>query len=186
MKSGAVQTIARTLDHAEPKIQSTRLAGVSIILDGEESPKTLLIKRAEREGDPWSGQIAFPGGKMNQGDESVLRAAIRETREEVGVDLAGDAAFLGYLGAFRTHTGTMDVVPAVFLLKKKAEITPNEEVSDYKWVGLGSLLASGSRSTYRLEMGGSSMEMPAFATGDYVIWGLTFRIIETLLDRLRA
>jgi 8-oxo-dGTP pyrophosphatase MutT (NUDIX family) len=186
LKAGAVPAIARTLEHAEPKIKSTRLAGVSVILDGEETPRTLLIKRAEREGDPWSGQIAFPGGKMNEGDESVLHAAIRETKEEVGLDLAGDAAFLGYLGSFRTHTGTMDVVPSVFLLKKKAEISPNEEVSDFKWVGLGSLLATGSRSTYRFQTSGTSVEMPAFVTGDYVIWGLTFRIIETLLDRLRA
>lgn len=186
MKNGAVPTIARALDQAEPKAQSTRLAGISIIFDGEEAPKTLLIKRAEREGDPWSGQIAFPGGKMNDGDESVLKAAIRETKEEVGVDLAADAAFLGYLGTFRTHTGTMDVVPAVFLLKKRPKITPNEEVSGYRWVGLSSFLASGSRSTYRFGMGSTSTEMPAFVEGDYVIWGLTFRIIETLLELMRA
>jgi len=121
---------------------------------------------------------------MNQDDESALKAAIRETMEEVGVDLGEDATLLGYFGSFRTHTGAMDVIPAVFLLKERVEVVPNPEVSSYRWVELDSF-QPGSRSTFAFGEGLVKREMPAYVIGDYVIWGLTLRMIEALLERAR-
>jgi 8-oxo-dGTP pyrophosphatase MutT (NUDIX family) len=144
----------------------------------------LLIKRAERDGDAWSGQVAFPGGKMNSDDESVLKAAVRETREEVGIDLNRDATLLGYFGSFRTHTGEMDVVPAVFGLKRKVEVMPNPEVSGYKWVGLDAFHSPQSKSTLTFGVGAAKREMPAYVVGDYVVWGLTYKMVEALLERI--
>ncbi len=165
----------------QPPIESKRLAAVAVIVADESKPRTLLIRRAEHLDDPWSGQIAFPGGKMGGGDRSAKDTAIRETKEEVGLDLAAGAGFAGYYIPFRTHTGEMDVIPAVFLIEREVEVIPNSEVSGYKWVGLNEFLLPSSASAYRLKARGFSRDMPAFALGDYVVWGLTHRIISSLL-----
>jgi 8-oxo-dGTP pyrophosphatase MutT (NUDIX family) len=173
--------IMKKLDSNEPPSGQMR-AAVSIVLQNREAPSILLIKRADREGDPWSGQVAFPGGKAQEGDATLKDTAIRETKEEVGIDLRTQAEFLGYFTPFKTHTGTLDVTPSAFLLKTEAEVKSNEEVASYRWVKLERLLSGRARSTYRLEFGGQAREMPAMLVDDYVVWGLTHRIISTLLE----
>lgn len=181
MQDGILRKLLSGLTATQPAIRSKKLAAVAVILSGEANPKTLLIKRAERTGDPWSGQVAFPGGKTGEGDRSARETAVREAREEVGVDLGREAEFAGYSVPFRTHTGDMDVIPAVFVLKREAKVVPNGEVSGHRWVDLGLFLDPRSESTYHLRAGGTSGDLPAFAVGDYVVWGLTHRIISTLL-----
>jgi 8-oxo-dGTP pyrophosphatase MutT (NUDIX family) len=151
-----------------------------VILRDTESPSVLLIKRAYRVDDPWSGQVAFPGGKAREEDSTLKETAIRETREEVGIDLGQDADFLGCFTPFRTHTGTLDVFPAVFLLKKDVEVRPNEEVSSYQWVKLEELTAEQGRSSHRVDEGGQTREVPALLVNGYLVWGLTHRIISSL------
>ena len=185
MAAEILPEMLRRLESVEPDVKSKKLAAVSVIIFGRE-PKTLLIKRAERLNDPWSGQVAFPGGKMVDGDQSAKQTAVRETREEVGVDLARDATFSGYHRRFRTHTGEMDVIPTVFLLKREVEVVPNEEVAGFRWVGLGEFLRPRSASTYQLGTHGASRDMPAYLVGDYMVWGLTHRIISSLLGRASA
>lgn len=181
-----LSAILGSLDSAQPSIETKRLAAVAIILDIRSSPRTLLIKRAERHGDPWSGQVAFPGGKMARGDTSARDTAVRETKEELSLDLSKDSSFLGYYRPFRTHTGEMDVIPAVFQLMRDVRVVPNTEVSEYAWVELTKFLLPRSASTYRFKAGAASMEMPAFVIGDYVVWGLTHRILSSLLGEASA
>lgn len=181
MSLGILSELKRKLESKQPAVEQAKLAAVSVIVDERPEPRMFLIRRAERSGDPWSGQVAFPGGKMKLGDGSARQTAVRETMEEVGVDLARHADFLGYYCSFTTHTGSMDVIPSVFHLKGEVKVSPNEEVSSYRWVGLDELLSSRLRSTYRIEADGVAREMPAYALGDYVVWGLTQRIISGLL-----
>ena len=178
-----LERISKSLGVQEPTPKGLRFAAVSIVISERESPKVLLIRRAERLGDPWSGQIAFPGGKMQQGDRTARDTAVRETLEEVGFDLTEMSAFLGYGNVTTTHTGSMDVVPAVFELKRRVEVKPNEEVASFRWVGLRELMAPGARSSYTFESGGRTVELPALTSGDYVVWGLTHRILTSLLGR---
>jgi len=166
----------------EPPQKGLRFASVSIVVRDRQFPSVLLIKRAERAGDPWSGQVAFPGGKMQEGDRSAKDTAVRETMEEVGIDLGKSAEFLGYGGATTTHTGTMDVVPSAFELKESVEVKPNAEVASYRWIDLEELLAPSARATYTFERGGAAVGMPAYAVGDYVVWGLTYRILNTFFE----
>ena len=142
----------------------------------------LFIKRAERAGDPWSGQVAFPGGKARPEDRTPRDTAARETLEEVGFDLEQTAQFLGYGALMRTHTGTMDVIPAVFELKSGVVITPNEEVASYRWVDLQDLLSPASQSTFQFSSQDRTVRMPAYTAGDYVVWGLTQRILSSMLQ----
>jgi 8-oxo-dGTP pyrophosphatase MutT (NUDIX family) len=178
----SIESISRRLSEPESVPREERLAAVAVILAGEDL-RILLIRRVKREGDPWSGQIALPGGKMQEGDGSPKEAAIRETLEEVGIDLRRSARFLGQMPPVRTHTGTMLVVPSVFALSREPEVRENpSEVASHRWVGLGSLAEPEARATYDLETRGGRMNMPAYRVGDYVVWGLTHRIISTLLD----
>jgi len=181
MASDLMARIQENLVTDEPMQKGLRLAAVSMILHGRRSPSVLLIERARRAGDPWSGQIAFPGGKMQEGDRDARDTAVRETREEVGINLDRVASFLGYGEVTRTHTGTMDVVPSVFTLNREVEIRRNEEVASSRWVELDDLLAPGARSTFRLGYEGKAVQMPAYAVGGYVVWGLTYRILSTLV-----
>jgi 8-oxo-dGTP pyrophosphatase MutT (NUDIX family) len=157
-----------------------RLAAVAIIIRDKDSPSVLMIRRAEKKGDPWSGQVAFPGGKMQEGDASARATAVRETYEEVGIDLEKTADFLGYAEATVTHTGTMEVVPAAFLLRDEVAVKPNEEVASHRWIKLDQMLAPRSQSVYRLSREGIELRMPAYSVEDYVVWGLTYRIVSTL------
>ena len=174
--------ITRNLSPHEPPQKGLRFASVAVIVRGRRFPSVLLIRRAERVGDPWSGQVAFPGGKMQEGDRSAMDTAIRETMEEVGIDLGRFGEFLGYGGVATTHTGTMDVVPSVFELEESVEVKPNGEVASFRWVELEQLLAPSSRSTFYLKGEGKVVGMPAYAVGDYMVWGLTFRILNSFLE----
>jgi len=177
-----IAKVARNLVAQEPLEKGLRFAAVSIIVRDRKYPSVLLIRRAERLGDPWSGQIAFPGGKMKPGDKTARDTAVRETMEEVGIDLNSKAEFLGYGGVATTHTGTLDVVPSVFILKEGVEVKPNEEVASFRWVNLEDFLEPRTRSTYDLDRDGTTVGLPAFAVGDYVVWGLTYRILSTVLE----
>ena len=165
----------------EPPVKGRRVAAVAMIVKGKDSPSVLLIRRAEQRGDPWSGQIAFPGGKMQGGDMTAKDTAVRETREEVGFDLDVTSDFLGYGRVTTTHMRTLDVVPAVFRLKKEVKVKPDEEVDSYRWVPLGDLAAPQSKSEYVMQAQGGPMAFPALKLGDYVVWGLTHSIITSLL-----
>jgi len=177
-----LQILKGKLNAGEPLTGQLKRASVAVTFKDSEAPSVLLIKRADRVNDPWSGQVAFPGGKAQEGDGSLKETAIREAREEVGLDLGKDADFLGYFTTFRTHTGTLDVIPAVFLVRKEVEVHPNEEVSSYRWVEVGKLTTNQARSTYRVDSEGHTSEMPALLVDDLTIWGLTHRIIVSLLS----
>jgi len=173
--------VVRNLVPHEPPQKEQRFASVSIIIRDRWFPSVLLIRRAERKGDPWSGQVAFPGGKMQGGDKTARGTAVRETMEEVGIDLSRHAEFLGYGAVAMTHTGTINVVPSVFELKRIVEVRPNEEVASFRWVELEELQAPSAKATYDLNSDGR-VRMPAYVVGDYVVWGLTYRILSAFLD----
>ena len=182
MGTEIIARVTKNLVPQEPQPKGLRFAAVSIVVRDRQSPSVLLIKRAEHPSDPWSGQIAFPGGKMQSGDRTARDTAIRETLEEVGIDLGKAAEFLGYAAVTTTHTGTMDVVPSVFILKEGVEVKANEEVASYRWVDLEDLLAPVAGSVHRLEFNGKVVEMPAYVVGDYEVWGLTYRILSLFLS----
>ena len=156
-------------------------AAVAVIINSSRSTNSLLlIRRTERTGDPWSGQIAFPGGHRAPGDRSFLETAIRETNEEVGISLR-DHPVLGVLPLIYARTRSVRVAPFVFQLKTNVEVHPNVEVANAFWVSINDLAQSKVvRSKVRVDE--KELNVDSYICGENVIWGLTLRIIKILLD----
>ncbi|HMJ14340.1 MAG TPA: CoA pyrophosphatase, partial [Polyangiaceae bacterium] len=115
---------AHAADSAVHLDSSKRHAAVAAVLrDAEHGAEALLIRRAAREGDPWSGHMAFPGGQREPHDQDLLDTAVRETHEEIGLDLREHAALLGRLETLPAVAGGrrigMNVTPFVFELRSE-------------------------------------------------------------------
>jgi 8-oxo-dGTP pyrophosphatase MutT (NUDIX family) len=162
-------------------------AAVALVLLDTVPPglEILLIRRAERVGDPWSGQIAFPGGRYERGDPDLLATAIRETREETGVDL-GHAERLGSLDDLYPRTATLPPVvvrPFVFALDRRPPpgLVPSAEVERAFWLPLVRLGEPGVRREITLKLRGVERTFPAYLVDDEVIWGMTERILTPFI-----
>jgi 8-oxo-dGTP pyrophosphatase MutT (NUDIX family) len=177
-------------DPGGPPDGSPRAAVAAIFRERAGAGAELFfIQRAERHNDPWSGHIAFPGGRRDASDATLLATAIRETREEVGIELAGAEllARLPDVPAFtRTKRGTLVVTPYVFGLRQDAVPRPNEEVASTLWVPFQSLAVGEGKGTFKFTWDGKELDLPCIRLepDQHVLWGMTYRMLETLLEAL--
>lgn len=166
--------------------EGVRKAAVALIFRaGEEGrPELLFIKRAEYPGDPWSGQVAFPGGREEHGDASLVHTAIRETYEETGIDLARDGKIIGTLDDLYPRTVRLPAIsvrPFVFVLDCCAELTLSSEVALAFWIPFGSLATTDAWREDTVFARGIQINARVFRHQDHVIWGMTERILAQLL-----
>lgn len=163
----------------------TRAAVAVIAAPGPDS--LLLIRRADRPGDPWSGQMGLPGGRSEPADHDLMATAVREAMEEVGIALAaGDlVGQLDDVAPRSPHLPPLMVRPFAFCLTGRPPVVANAEVADYLWVELESLLRPDSHRPTSISFGGASREFPAFHVGPAPVWGMTERILAPLISALR-
>jgi 8-oxo-dGTP pyrophosphatase MutT (NUDIX family) len=153
-------------------------AAVAVILTLEDSEFSILfVKRVESLADPWSGQIGLPGGKREPEDRNLQQNVVRETFEETGIDLLNNH-FLGLLPAMRsTPRPELMILPFVIFLEHKPIIKLNrKELESFTWIPLQRIRKS--KNTVRI----GSKEVPAYVVGKTVIWGLTYRILESFFQ----
>jgi len=165
----------------------TRRAAISAVLR-EAGPdlEVLLIRRAIREGDPWSGHMALPGGHFSPTDADLLRTALRETREEVGLDLELGGEYLGRLDDFvPAQRFDISVRPFVFSITSPAELALGDEVDEALWVPLLPLIGGARRTSFELVHEGRKLTLPGWDIDGRVVWGLTYRVLTLLFERLR-
>lgn len=165
------------------------LASVALVLrPARDGSELLIIKRGRLDRDPWSGHMALPGGRMEAHDESLLRTAIRETHEEVGIDLDEAGRTLGRLERVEpvsTALPTLTVVPFVFGVSTGTEARiASREVAEFHWVPLGHLRSPDNRTIHRLHRSGREHTFPAIDVAGRTVWGLTHRILSDFLERL--
>ncbi len=180
-RSGLAQRAAPRQAAAEPAY-----AAVAMILrDAGAGAEVLFIERAMRPGDPWSGHMAFPGGRLEPGDVSPRAAACRETREEVGLELSR-AEYLGHLCDLAGRSGApkpMIVSAHAFHLAEDQSLALDlEEVRSAFWFPVAELRNASRRTTHTLrEL--QDRSFPAIVVGDpgrHFVWGLTYRFLEAM------
>jgi 8-oxo-dGTP pyrophosphatase MutT (NUDIX family) len=162
-------------------------AAVAVVLRDDAGPMELLfIERARREGDPWSGDIAFPGGRIDEEDASAQAAAERETLEEVGLFLDAPA-LLGRLNdryGMKSTTSGIVVSAFVYHVHQPSALTENYEVKEAFWFPVEALLERRRHVTYLQERG---LRFPGIVVADEerkVVWGLTYRFVTQFLEIL--
>jgi 8-oxo-dGTP pyrophosphatase MutT (NUDIX family) len=187
----SLDEIRRVLAAHEPRTVAAaekRQAAVAMILcQRSEAPEVLFIERARQQGDPWSGHMAFPGGRMEPGDADSRRAAERETLEEVGLDLSS-AERLGRLDDLSGHRapGVPELVISAFVyhLPDPPELVLNHEVREAFWFPIASLLDPERHVDYpAYQLDG--LPYPGILVGRperHVVWGLTYRFLESFFE----
>lgn len=161
-------------------------AAVALVLRPGESGELelLMIKRADFEGDPWSGHVALPGGRREPDDMSLERTVVRETWEETAIDIDRDGAVIGALDEVSPRTPTVRRVivrPFVAAVAADVAVVESPEVAAAFWVPLSSLRETAAWITAEVVAQGRPLSVSAFAHGEYVVWGLTERILRAFL-----
>jgi 8-oxo-dGTP pyrophosphatase MutT (NUDIX family) len=191
----AIRRLAASLEQrpgtAAEFYEGARYAAVALMLriGPEAELEMLLVKRADYEGDPWSGHIALPGGRREPDDASLEDTAVRETREEIDVDLRTDARTLGMLDELSPRTPVLPPIiirPFVFALERDVEVTPSAEVAVAFWVPLAQLRDPGMWGEATVIVRGEERRVSSVRVGEHIVWGLTERILVQFFARLDA
>jgi len=179
--SSAVSKVSKVLRAVWDEQGANASVAVILRLDGGKL-RVLFVRRVRNSRDPWSGQMALPGGKREAKDRSLKETVIRETLEETNINLLENCRFLGVMSVFQSKPRPeTKVLPFVVLVEDKQLIRLNEnELEEYFWVSVEELVRNRTKARFGFA------ESPAFVLGNMIIWGLTFRIIERLVYLLET
>lgn len=182
--------IRRLLADRQPcplTIGSHRHAAVALILcDAAHGPEILFIERAQHESDPWSGDLGFPGGKIEVDDDEPRRAAERETLEEIGFDLQ-QARYLGRLDDLAGAHLPVVISCFVYEAGKTVTFSLSEEVAEVFWVPLRTLIDPRRHRLATVFFRGERLRRPAIdlhGPDRTVLWGITYRLVCQFLQIL--
>ncbi len=176
------------IDTGEPDRESERRdAAVALIVRAGDPLDFLLIKRAEHERDPWSGQMALPGGRWELDDAHLLYTAVRETREETGLDLEGvgvPIARLEDVAPQSERLPKMRIAPFVFAVPQDAQASvTSPELASVHWVPIDLLRDPTVTTSTRIHFTGFSKVFPSYRVVGEHVWGLTHRILTDFVAR---
>ena len=157
-----------------------RRAAVAVVVSREDDPALVFIRRKVRQSDPWSGQMAFPGGFQAGSGESLATTAAREAFEETGLDLAAHGRLLGVMDDFSPRTPFLPpivVTPHVFAVGAREPLAPGDEADEALWIPARDIFDPANRTTFAIALPGGERAFPAIEVGSHLVWGLTERIL---------
>ena len=173
--------------HAPAMEADARRAAVAVIFGPDD--ELLFIHRAERAGDLWSGHMAFPGGREDPEDESLFATVLRETLEELGLDLSS-ARCLGALSPLLSPRNTpnrqIHVLPWVFRLDHWPPLFPNEEVAGVVRFDFRRCLAREARGTVPYTWQGTAYDLPCVQLDGTLLWGMSLRMVDEIIEHAEA
>lgn len=179
---------ALPLDPPPIELHRIRQAAVTILLrEAPGAAELLIIKRAERADDHWSGHLALPGGRADATDANLVTTAARETWEEVGIQLQEPTDFLGRLPTLvpgNPRLPQIEIAPFIAVASSAVQLTLNDEVASAFWLPVRDLQETGLSETYRFPYGDAILKYPAYPSPQGLIWGITQRILTDFLDLL--
>jgi len=163
--------------------QSNRAAVALLLRCGEQGAEILFMQRARHPQDPWSGNLSFPGGRIDEDDAGPLEAAIRETEEELGLVLA-EEQLIGQLDDLHGSRVPIQVSCYVFVIDHNQQICSNEEVAHSFWLPVSELHQPWRHGIHEVDWHGDTLAVPAIRISDNlpILWGLTYRFIRQFLE----
>lgn len=164
--------------------EHTHAAVALLLRQSRRGVEILFILRAEFTGDPWSGNIAFPGGHIEADDDSARAAAERETLEEIGIDLR-HGEFLGRLDDVAGAHLPVIVSCFSYIVAESTPITPNREINETFWVPLSTLADPNRQRLHYVIFRGEQLERPAIdllGPGRTLLWGMTYRLVSHFMQ----
>jgi 8-oxo-dGTP pyrophosphatase MutT (NUDIX family) len=187
-----IENQIKTYRPAVLRLGQNKHAAVALMLrQTQEHIEALFIERAQHENDPWSGQMALPGGMVEGFDADARRAAERETLEEVGIDLTA-SAYLGRLddqqGRHRGHTAGIVIRCFVYAVDPAAQPSPNNEVQDIVWAPVHRLLDARNYTQVDHPVYPGE-KFPGIRVSDkdhQIVWGLTRRFIASFFTTIQV
>ncbi len=188
----SIASIEETLTSHAPRIIETERrarAAVALILRGRgNDPEILFIERARHENDPWSGDLGFPGGRLEPGDPDLRSTAERETSEEIGLELR----LHRYLGRLDDLAGAhLPIVVSCFVyaMDHPTPLVFSEEVAKSFWIPFSHLCDPRRHDSRTVYFRGAALVRPAIdllGPGHRVLWGITYRLIVSFLELLKC
>lgn len=184
-----LETLKRSLASQQEPFHSDskkRRGAVGVLIKEEaEDLWLLMIKRGENPRDPWSGQMAFPGGHADSRDGTLFDTVAREAVEEVGINVHNQQ-FLGCLRNVEPRNSPMVVTPFIFLITERVHPTTSREAKEILWIPLSFLLDPRNISSIVVPIGGEEVSMGCYRYSNRIIWGMSFRIIQEIFSKITS
>ncbi len=190
--------MTRTLDAVEACLASTpplldfdpvrTAAAVALVLRERSGDlEALFIRRAEWEDDPWSGDLAFPGGRLDEEDVDARAAAERETLEELGLDLSA-ARRLGRISDVIGHAESIRVSAYVYGIEGDPALVPNYEIREAFWSSLDQCNDPDRQEMRVFSYADVTSPLPTLRLLEDerapVLWGITYKFMDGFMSTI--
>ena len=185
----AVAIVLRAMGNGSRNSHEASVSDSRFPIPETPSLELLLIQRAERTGDPWSGQVALPGGRRSAEDATLQDTAMRETFEETGLDLATHGLVLGSLDELRPRTPVLPpiiVTPFVAVAPPDLTLRISDELADAFWTPWSTFADPARVDESTVHVRGMSWKVSSYLLGERVVWGMTERMLRQLAERISA
>ncbi len=164
-----------------PASDAKHAAVLLLLTQRENTSEIVFMRRAYHKHDKHSGQISFPGGRMEQSDENLLACALRETHEEIGIS-PNKVEVLGELSSLYVYASNYIVQPYVGYFNEPGHIRPNHEVAEVLFGSIQDFKNDGTTKTTLKTHGTTIRDVPYYNLKGHILWGATAMILTEFLD----